>query len=90
MKMNKRTCAILSTTMISIATAACAFCISQTANAAETPAASSSANATVDSSKNNSSITTSNTETSSTTASSIATASIASSNMPNGGGVCFR
>ena len=84
--MNKRTCAILSTTMISIATAACAFCISQTANAAETPAASSSANATVDSSKNNSSITTSNTETSSTTASSIATASIASSNMPNGGG----
>ena len=33
--MNKRTVIVLSTTMMSIATAACAFCVSQTANAAE-------------------------------------------------------
>ncbi|EIK87860.1 hypothetical protein CGSMWGv6119V5_01678 [Gardnerella vaginalis 6119V5] len=33
--MNKRTVLVLSTTMMSIATAACAFCVSQTANAAE-------------------------------------------------------
>ncbi len=99
--MGKRTNIILTSTMMGIATTACAFCMAQSANAAETSAsstdvtststASSSANVTVDSSKNNSSITTSNTETSSTTASSIATASIASSNTTtsnttNGGG----
>lgn len=33
--MNKKTVILLSTTMMSIATAACAFCISQTANASE-------------------------------------------------------
>lgn len=33
--MNKRTVLVLSTTMMSIATAACAFCVAQTANAAE-------------------------------------------------------
>lgn len=33
--MNKRAVLVLSTTMMSIATAACAFCVSQTANAAE-------------------------------------------------------
>ena len=40
--MNKRTMLVLSTTMMSIATAACAFCMAQTANAAEasTPAIS--------------------------------------------------
>ena len=99
--MGKRTNIILTSTMMGIATTACAFCMAQSANAAETSAsstdvtststASSSANVTVDYSKNNSSITTSNTETSSTTASSIATASIASSNTTtsnttNGGG----
>ncbi|MFP1691167.1 InlB B-repeat-containing protein [Gardnerella vaginalis] len=36
--MNKKTVILLSTTMMSIATAACAFCISQTANAAEASA----------------------------------------------------
>ncbi|MES5089043.1 InlB B-repeat-containing protein [Gardnerella vaginalis] len=34
--MNKKTVILLSTTMMSIATAACAFCIAQTANAADT------------------------------------------------------
>lgn len=34
--MNKKTVILLSTTMISIATAACAFCMAQTANAADT------------------------------------------------------
>lgn len=33
--MNKRTMLVLSTTMMSIATAACAFCVAQSANAAE-------------------------------------------------------
>lgn len=33
--MNKKTAIVLSTTMMSIATAACAFCIAQAANAAE-------------------------------------------------------
>lgn len=33
--MNKKTAIVLSTTMMSIATAACVFCIAQTANAAE-------------------------------------------------------
>lgn len=33
--MNKRTVLVLSTTMMSIATAACAFCMAQSANAAE-------------------------------------------------------
>ena len=33
--MNKRTVLVLSTTMMSIATAACAFCVAQTANASE-------------------------------------------------------
>ena len=36
--MNKKTVILLSTTMMSIATAACAFCIAQTANAAEASA----------------------------------------------------
>ncbi|MFU0530363.1 InlB B-repeat-containing protein [Gardnerella vaginalis] len=36
--MNKKTVILLSTTMMSIATAACAFCVSQTANAAEASA----------------------------------------------------
>ncbi|RFT25009.1 primosome assembly protein PriA, partial [Gardnerella vaginalis] len=31
--MNKKTAIVLSTTMMSIATAACAFCMAQTANA---------------------------------------------------------
>ena len=39
--MNKRTGLILTTTMMGIATAACAFCVAQSANAAETSAASS-------------------------------------------------
>ena len=34
--MNKKTVILLSTTMMSIATAACAFCVAQTANAADT------------------------------------------------------
>ncbi|BAQ33104.1 hypothetical protein [Gardnerella vaginalis] len=34
--MNKKTVILLSTTMMSIATAACAFCMAQTANAADT------------------------------------------------------
>ena len=38
--MNKKTAIVLSTTMMSIATAACAFCIAQTANAAENNSAS--------------------------------------------------
>ena len=33
--MNKRTVLVLSTTMMSIATAACAFCVAQSASAAE-------------------------------------------------------
>ena len=36
--MNKRTVLVLSTTMMSITTAACAFCVAQTANAAEVSA----------------------------------------------------
>ncbi|WP_019261978.1 hypothetical protein [Gardnerella vaginalis] len=38
--MNKKTAIVLSTTMMSIATAACAFYIAQTANAAENNSAS--------------------------------------------------
>ncbi|WP_115784713.1 InlB B-repeat-containing protein [Gardnerella vaginalis] len=38
--MNKKTAIVLSTTMMSIATAACAFCIAQTANASENNSAS--------------------------------------------------
>ena len=47
--MNKRTMLVLSTTMMSIATAACAFCMAQTANAAEasTPAISGASTAKV-------------------------------------------
>lgn len=48
--MNKRTGLILTTTMMGIATAACAFCVAQSANAAETSAASSGVNTSVNSS----------------------------------------
>lgn len=40
--MGKRTNIILTSAMMGIATAACAFCVAQSANAAETSAASSS------------------------------------------------
>lgn len=86
--MNKRTGLMLTSTMMGIATAACAFCMAQSANAAET-SASSGVNTTVNSSTNNSSTTASNTETSSTEGSSSVTSYNAASNTPNGGG-CFR
>lgn len=78
--MNKRTGLMLTATMMGIATAACAFCMGQSANAAET-SASSGVNTTV-----NSSTTASNTETSSTEGSSSVTSYNAASNTPNGGG----
>ncbi len=78
--MNKRTGLMLTSTMMGIATAACAFCMAQSANAAET-SASSGVNTTV-----NSSTTASNTETSSTEGSSSVTSYNAASNTPNGGG----
>lgn len=81
--MNKRTGLMLTSTMMGIATAACAFCMAQSANAAET-SASSGVNTTV-----NSSTTASNTETSSTEGSSSVTSYNAASNTPNGGGVCL-
>lgn len=71
---------MLTSTMMGIATAACAFCMAQSANAAET-SASSGVNTTV-----NSSTTASNTETSSTEGSSSVTSYNAASNTPNGGG----
>ena len=74
--------------MMSIATAACAFCVSQTANAAETSTAAG-VSATVNSSTNNSSGTSYNTETSSTEGSSSVTSSTATSNTTNGGGAAF-
>ncbi|MDK6295252.1 InlB B-repeat-containing protein [Gardnerella swidsinskii] len=77
--MNKRTGLMLTATMMGIATAACAFCMAQSANAAET-SASSGVNTTV-----NSSTTASNTETSSTEGSSSVTSYNATSNTPNGG-----
>ena len=77
--MSKRTNIILTSTMMGIATAACAFCMAQSANAAET-SASSGVNTTV-----NSSTTASNTETSSTEGSSSVTSYNAASNTPNGG-----
>ena len=77
--MNKRTGLMLTATMMGIATAACAFCMAQSANAAET-SASSGVNTTV-----NSSTTASNTETSSTEGSSSVTSYNAASNTPNGG-----
>lgn len=77
--MNKRTGLMLTSTMMGIATAACAFCMAQSANAAET-SASSGVNTTV-----NSSTTASNTETSSTEGSSSVTSYNAASNTPNGG-----
>lgn len=86
--MNKRTGLMLTATMMGIATAACAFCMGQSANAAET-SASSGVNTTVNSSTNNSFTTASNTETSSTEGSSSVTSYNAASNTPNGGG-CFR
>lgn len=76
--MNKRTVLVLSTTMMSIATAACAFCVAQSANAAET-STTTGINAIVNSSANNFSTTSSNTVTSST----------AGSNTPNEGGSAF-
>ena len=42
--MSKRTNIILTSAMMGIATAACAFCVAQSANAAEMSAASSGAN----------------------------------------------
>ncbi|MFU0544976.1 InlB B-repeat-containing protein [Gardnerella swidsinskii] len=83
--MNKRTGLMLTSTMMGIATAACAFCMAQSANAAET-SASSGVNTTVNSSTNNSFTTASNTETSSTEGSSSVTSYNAASNTPNGGG----
>ena len=77
--MSKRTNVILTSTMMGIATAACAFCIAQSANAAETSTASG-VTTTV-----NSSTTVSNTETSSTEGSSSVTSSNAASNTPNEG-----
>lgn len=82
--MNKRTGLMLTSTMMGIATAACAFCMAQSANAAET-SASSGVNTTVNSSTNNSFTTASNTETSSTEGSSSVTSYNAASNTPNGG-----
>jgi len=70
---------MLTSTMMGIATAACAFCMAQSANAAET-SASSGVNTTV-----NSSTTASNTETSSTEGSSSVTSYNAASNTPIGG-----
>lgn len=75
---------MLTATMMGIATAACAFCMGQSANAAET-SASSGVNTTVNSSTNNSFTTASNTETSSTEGSSSVTSYNAASNTPNGG-----
>lgn len=49
-KMSKRTNIILTSAMMGIATAACAFCVAQSANAAEMSAASSGANTSVNSS----------------------------------------
>lgn len=79
--MNKRTSILLSTTMASIATAACAFCMAQSANAVETSTVSG-VNTPVNSSANNSSATGSNTATFSSVTSSTAT-----SNTTNGGGL---
>ena len=65
--------------MMSIATAACAFCVTQSANAAET-SSTTGVNTTVNSSANNSSDTGSN-----TAGSSSVTSSNATSNTTNGG-----
>lgn len=72
--MSKRTNVILTSTMMGIATAACAFCMAQSANAAETSTASG-VTTTV-----NSSATASNAE-----GSSSVTSSTTASNTPNGG-----
>nr|WP_308582609.1 immunoglobulin-like domain-containing protein [uncultured Gardnerella sp.] len=72
--MSKRTNIILTSTMMGIATAACAFCMAQSANAAETSTASG-VTTTV-----NSSATASNAE-----GSSSVTSSTTASNTPNGG-----
>ena len=74
--------------MMSIATAACAFCVTQSANAAETSTVSG-VNTTVNSSANNSSDTGSNTAGSSSVTSSNVSSSNAGSNTTNGGGVFF-
>lgn len=47
--MGKRTNIILTSAMMGIATAACAFCVAQSANAAEMSAASSGVNTSVNS-----------------------------------------
>ncbi len=97
--MNKRTSILLSTTMASIATAACAFCVAQTANAAET-SATTGVNTTVNSPANNSSTVTSSAASSNTATSSVAvtsstagspsvTSSNVTSNTTNGGGAAF-
>lgn len=54
--MGKRTNIILTSAMMGIATAACAFCVAQSANAAETSAASSGVNTSVNSSASTSNI----------------------------------
>lgn len=54
--MGKRTNIILTSAMMGIATAACAFCVSQAANAAETSATSSGVNTSVNSSASTSNI----------------------------------
>ncbi|MFU0537093.1 InlB B-repeat-containing protein [Gardnerella greenwoodii] len=77
--MSKRTNVILTSTMMGIATAACAFCMAQSANAAEASTASG-VTTTV-----NSFTTVSNAETSSTEGSSSVTSSNAASNTPNEG-----
>ena len=74
--------------MMSIATAACAFCVTQSANAAETSTVSG-VNTTVNSSANNSSDTGSNTAGSSSVTSSNVSSSNAGSNTTNGGGSSF-
>ncbi|EIK87868.1 hypothetical protein CGSMWGv6119V5_01718 [Gardnerella vaginalis 6119V5] len=77
--MSKRTNVILTSTMMGIATAACAFCMAQSANAAEASTASG-VTTTI-----NSFTTVSNAETSSTEGSSSVTSSNAASNTPNEG-----
>ncbi|WP_421775674.1 InlB B-repeat-containing protein [Gardnerella sp. KA00288] len=82
--MSKRTNIILTSTMMGIATAACAFCMAQSANAAETSTASG-VTTTVNSSKAGSNTETSNTATSSNEGSSDVTSSEVTSNTHNGG-----
>ena len=79
--MNKRTVLVLSTTMMSIATAACAFCMAQTANAAENATSVDSV-----STRSTTVVGSSSTNTSSNTAQDL---NAASSKTTNGGGAAF-